>query len=145
MALGKQIKHYREKAGWQLKELSARADVDIGTISALEIRDSERSKFFQPIAAAFGLTVDQMADGSTDHPINLEALAIPPSTPLEPRGPSVFAKTLADAFDCLPDDLEVRSLVFTEVMKLLKRALVTPPCAPPVLGPQPVATAQTPP
>lgn len=70
MAIGKQIKHYREKAGWKLKELSARCDVDVGTISALEIRDSSRSEFFQAIAQAFGLTVEQMADETADHDIS---------------------------------------------------------------------------
>lgn len=70
MAIGKQIKHYREKAGWKLKELSARSDVDVGTISALEIRDSSRSEFFQGIAKAFGLTLEQLADETTDHDLS---------------------------------------------------------------------------
>ena len=70
MAIGKQIKHYREKAGWKLKELSARSDVDVGTISALEIRDSSRSEFFQKIANAFGLTLEQLADETTDHDLS---------------------------------------------------------------------------
>ena len=76
MAIGKQIKHYREKAGWRLKELSARSDVDVGTISALEIRDSSRSEFFQQIAQAFGLTLEQLADENTDH--DLSHLKTPP-------------------------------------------------------------------
>jgi transcriptional regulator with XRE-family HTH domain len=70
MAIGKQIKHYREKVGWKLKELSAASDVDVGTISALEIRDSSRSEFFQAIAQAFGLTVEQLADETTDYDIS---------------------------------------------------------------------------
>jgi transcriptional regulator with XRE-family HTH domain len=76
MAIGKQIKHYREKAGWRLKELSARSDVDVGTISALEIRDSSRSEFFQQIAQAFGLTLEQLADETADH--DLSHLKTPP-------------------------------------------------------------------
>ena len=71
MATGKQIKHYRSKAKWTLQELSDASDVDVGTISALEIRDSKRSIFFQPIASAFGLTVEQLADTNKDHEIVL--------------------------------------------------------------------------
>lgn len=70
MALGKQIRHYRNKAEWKLKKLSEASDVDVGTISALEIRDSARSEFFAPIAKAFGLTVEQMADESISYDIS---------------------------------------------------------------------------
>ena len=70
MALGKQIRHYRNKAGWKLKQLSEACDVDVGTISALENRDSTRSEFFAPIAKAFGLTLEQLADESISHDIS---------------------------------------------------------------------------
>lgn len=69
MAIGKQIKHYREKLGWTLERVSELSEVDVGTISALEVRDSSRSKYFQKIAKAFGLTLEQLADESTDHDI----------------------------------------------------------------------------
>lgn len=71
MATGKQIKHYRGKANWTLADLSEASGVDVGTISALEIRDSRRSAFFQPIATAFGLTVEQLSDTTKDHELVL--------------------------------------------------------------------------
>lgn len=67
MALGKQIKRYREKLGWTLEDLCALSGVEVGTISALENRDSSRSKFAPPIAKAFGLTMEQLLDESTLH------------------------------------------------------------------------------
>ncbi len=146
MALGKQIKHYREKAGWKLKELSARADVDIGTLSALEVRDSSRSEFFQPIAAAFGLTLEQLADESTNH-----TLALQPNghfdqkpQPKQPRGGySAFAAMLAKTFDTLPEDLEIRASAFTECLGVLKRAGVSQQSSPPVPAPSLPATSKT--
>lgn len=70
MATGKRIRHYREKIGWKLKQLSELSDVDVGTLSALELRDSSRSEFFQQIAKAFGLTLEQLADESVDHDLS---------------------------------------------------------------------------
>lgn len=75
MATGKRIKFYRERLKWTLHDLSEVSNVDVGTISALENRDSDRSKFFPAIAWAFGLSVDQMADASTDY------FTQPPRTP----------------------------------------------------------------
>lgn len=62
MALGARIKHYRDQAGLTLEELSERSGVEVGTISALENRDSTRSKFALPLAAALGLTLEQLLD-----------------------------------------------------------------------------------
>ncbi|WYX62120.1 helix-turn-helix domain-containing protein [Achromobacter xylosoxidans] len=42
MALGKQIRHYRAALGLTLEQLEARTGVGVGTIAALEGRDSER-------------------------------------------------------------------------------------------------------
>jgi transcriptional regulator with XRE-family HTH domain len=70
MATGKRIKHYREKLEWTLQQLSDASDVDVGTISALEIRDSSRSKFFSAIAKAFGLTLEQMENEREDYPLS---------------------------------------------------------------------------
>ena len=78
MAIGKQIRHYRTKLGWKLRQLSEECDVDVGTISALELRDSNKSDFFPAIAKALGLTVEQLADESRDY---------------EPKPPSRVAKT----------------------------------------------------
>lgn len=58
MATGKQIEKHRKFRGWTFEDLSDRSGVDVGTINALEKRDSSRSKYFGPIAKAFGLTVE---------------------------------------------------------------------------------------
>lgn len=69
MAIGSQIRHYRNKLTWTLDYLSEKSGVDTGTISALEVRDSDRSKFFAAIAKAFGLTLEQLADASIDYDV----------------------------------------------------------------------------
>jgi transcriptional regulator with XRE-family HTH domain len=66
MATGNQIRKYRNKLGWTLEYLSEKSGVDVGSISALEIRDSQKSKFFSKIAKAFGITSDQLENVSTD-------------------------------------------------------------------------------
>lgn len=58
MSLGSQIRHYREQLGLTLEQLSERSDVDVGTISALEVRDSERSKYAAAIAKGLGVDLD---------------------------------------------------------------------------------------
>ena len=144
MAIGTQIRHYRLKAGWLLKELSARSGVEIGTLSALENRNSSKSDFFQPIAAAFGLTVEQLADETTDHA--LVPLLNAPRAPLQlvPRSApcSEFARVLADAFDSLPDDLALRAETFTALLKLLTEAKAGQPGGSPAATPWPLETAE---
>ena len=66
MALGKQVKQYRLFHKWTLDDLSTRSGVDVGTISALEVRDSKRSEKAPALARAFGLSVEQLLDESTD-------------------------------------------------------------------------------
>lgn len=66
MALGKQVKFYREKLDLTLEQLEEISGVGTGTISALEVRDSVRSKFAPALAAAFGLSVEQLLDESRD-------------------------------------------------------------------------------
>jgi len=66
MALGNRIRYYREKAGLTLEQLSERSGVDVGTISALENRDSSRSKFATPIAKALGMSVEALEDEAQD-------------------------------------------------------------------------------
>lgn len=64
MALGARVRFYREYRKWTLEDLAERSSVDVGTISALENRDSKRSNFAQPLATAFGLSIDQLIDES---------------------------------------------------------------------------------
>lgn len=67
MALGKQVRKYRDLAGWKLETLSFKSGVDVGTINALENRDSTRSKYASQLAKAFGLTLDQLLDEDRDY------------------------------------------------------------------------------
>ena len=66
MALGTRIRYYREKAGLTLEQLSERSGVEVGTISALENRDSSRSKFATPIARGLGMSLEMLEDESHD-------------------------------------------------------------------------------
>jgi transcriptional regulator with XRE-family HTH domain len=83
MATGKQIRHYRDKLKWKLWQLAEASEVDIGTISALESRDSSKSQFFPQIAKAFGLTVEELADTSADHTPNPPGKSNPTLTVME--------------------------------------------------------------
>lgn len=62
MGLGAQIRKYRLQVGWTLERLSEASGVEIGTINALEKRDSNRSKYFPALAKALGLSIEQLAD-----------------------------------------------------------------------------------
>lgn len=78
MALGNRIRYYREKAGLTLDQLSERSGVDVGTISALENRNSSRSKFATPIAKGLGMTVEMLEDEHQD--LDVVALMASPVT-----------------------------------------------------------------
>lgn len=66
MALGTNIRFHRDRLGLTLDQLSERCGVDVGTISALEVRNSGRSKYAAQICAALGFTVEQLSDDSFD-------------------------------------------------------------------------------
>lgn len=79
MALGNRIRYYREKAGLTLEQLSERSGVEVGTISALENRDSSRSKFATPIARGLGMSLEMLEDESRD--LDVAALMTDPPSP----------------------------------------------------------------
>jgi phage repressor protein C with HTH and peptisase S24 domain len=61
MGIGQNIRYHRAtRLGWTLEQLSAQTGVDVGTISALENRDSKRSMFFAPIASGLGITLEEL-------------------------------------------------------------------------------------
>lgn len=68
MALGKQIRRYRAALGLTLEQLEARTGVGVGTIAALEGRDSERSKYAARLAAGLGLSLEQLLDEAAQYP-----------------------------------------------------------------------------
>lgn len=73
MAMGKNIRQQRKARGWTLEDLSARSGVDVGTISALENRDSERSKYAPMLARALGLSVEVLNGEHTDPGVSIPA------------------------------------------------------------------------
>lgn len=64
MTLGSNIKHHRTHLGLTLAQLSELSGVEVGTISALENRNSKRSEHASAIARALGLTVEELESGS---------------------------------------------------------------------------------
>lgn len=60
MSLGKNVKALRKAKGWDQKKLSLASGVAVGTISAIEVRDSVRSEFAPALASALGVSVDQL-------------------------------------------------------------------------------------
>jgi len=76
MALGKNIKTHREARGWDQKKLSQMSGVDVGTISALEVRDSKRSDKASALARAFGISTDELITGSPLHTIDGDAVGV---------------------------------------------------------------------
>lgn len=75
MALGKQVRKYREQLGLTLLQLEERSGVDTGTIGALEARDSSRSKYSAALARALGLTLDQLLDETATHTPSIAKVA----------------------------------------------------------------------
>ena len=91
MALGTRIRFYREKAGLTLEQLSERSGVEVGTISALENRDSSRSKFATPIARGLGMSVEMLEDESRDLDV-LALMEAPQPSQTEPVGVPTFPR-----------------------------------------------------
>lgn len=79
MALGAQIKFHRDRLGLTLEQLSDRSGVEVGTISALENRDSSRSQFASAIARGLGMSVEELEGAGAGSP--------PPTLPGDNRLP----------------------------------------------------------
>lgn len=60
MALGKTVRTMRLARKWTLKELSKRSGVPVGTIGALEMRDSVRSEYAAQLAHGFGVSLETL-------------------------------------------------------------------------------------
>ena len=84
MAIGAQIRRHRIAQGLTLPELSAASGVEVGTISALELRDSARSKYFSPLAKALGFSIEELEnEGSKTEARVIAAVPIVP-VPITP-------------------------------------------------------------
>lgn len=101
MALGSRIRHYREKSGLTLDQLSERSGVDVGTISALENRDSSRSKFASAIAAGLGMSVEMLEDPAQDYDV-LALRSATRSAPAPVSAPAAANDFLAEGYARLP-------------------------------------------
>lgn len=101
MALGKNIRKHRDKQGLTLEKLSELSGVDVGTISALENRDSSRSKYASAIARGLRMTVEDLErdvneDLATQLPTSSEpTLSIPQNDPAEIVAEPTIADLLA--------------------------------------------------
>lgn len=85
MALGAQIRKYRSKAGLTLEQLSELSGVEVGTINALENRDSSRSGYGSKLAAALGMSVEMLQDEAADH--DVKALMLKKALPVDLHEP----------------------------------------------------------
>lgn len=109
MALGKQIRRFRESKNWTLERLSAESGVEIGTISALELRDSSRSTYASKIAAAFGVSLETLMEADPDtvfrgrERANIKPM---PSMRMVPVLNKVNAGMYKEIVESPPDDIE---------------------------------------
>lgn len=103
MNLGEKIKHYREGLGWTLEHLSDLSGVEKGTISALEVRKSKRSEFAGKLAAAFGLSINQLLS-ERDFLRDLQAGYRQAEDDAEPATLSADDQQILSAADFMPPD-----------------------------------------
>ena len=69
MALGQNIRRRRKDQGLTLEQLSDLSGVEVGTISAIENRDSARSKYATALARALGVSMEQLERDQTEPPV----------------------------------------------------------------------------
>jgi transcriptional regulator with XRE-family HTH domain len=82
MALGHNIRHHRERQKLTLEQLSERSAVDVGTISALENRDSKRSQYASAIARGLNMSMEQLElsiDPTADDSHHLNQVVVSPA------------------------------------------------------------------
>lgn len=60
MSLGKNVKLLREAKGWDQATLSRASGVSVGSLSAIEVRNSRRSQFATQLAKALGVSTDDL-------------------------------------------------------------------------------------
>jgi len=135
MALGKIVKSLREARGWTLKDLSKRSGVPVGTIGALEVRDSVRSEYAAKLAIGFGIPLEELL------PATATATPFAPSPILTATGSAlnqplgliqqahaainveslpVELQVICNAFSKLPDDS--RTKVLADILQIITQA-----------------------
>lgn len=117
MPLGANVRKFRENRKWNQATLAAKAEVDIGTISALEVRDSAMSKYASALAAGFGVTLEQLFNGDDPADPNKKkgGPAEPTRQPPVPGTLSALAIDVARRWEALSDERRewFRDLIFT--------------------------------
>lgn len=98
MSLGSQVFKYRKQvANLSFAELAAMADVEVGTLNALEKRDSNRVdiRTVAAIAKALGMTIEELTDESADHSSKVKAHLLRQKTPPADMGTMVVSENIA--------------------------------------------------
>lgn len=98
MALGNNIRDLRNAQGLTLEQLSELSNVEVGTISALENRDSKRTQYASAIARALGVSVEQLEQSPPSSEANRTSPASPPQSSVSSavRALTEIARTLSD-------------------------------------------------
>lgn len=120
MGIGKIVRQLRKERGWKLEELSRRSGVAVGTISAIEVRDSVRSEYATQLAHGLGVPVSVLLGTPTspDFPALVGGSA----------GPGLA--TARDAFAVLGALLKgADPLTIAQATPLLEQLLKTPELA----------------
>jgi len=137
MALGKTVKSLREALGWTLKDLSKRSGVPVGTIGALEVRDSVRSEYAAKLAKGLGVPVEDLLSATAT--VNIAApsptlvatgsasnQAVAPVVPAQAATNSVAlsveCQVLCNAMAGLPDDHALRTRVLSDILSIIAKA-----------------------
>jgi len=137
MALGKTVKSLREALGWTLKDLSKRSGVPVGTIGALEVRDSVRSEYAAKLAKGLGVPVEDLLSATATATLTapsptLVATGSSSNQPIAPAVPaqvatnsvalSVECQVLCNAMAGLPDDHALRTRVLSDLLSIIAKA-----------------------
>jgi len=137
MALGKTVKALREERKWTLKDLSKRSGVPVGTIGALEVRDSVRSEYAAKLAKGLGVPVEDLLSATAT--VNLTApsptlvatgsaskqpisSAVPAQVATNSVALSVECQVLCNAMAGLPDDHALRTRVLSDLLSIIAKA-----------------------
>ena len=75
ISMGARVRAARQGRRWTLKKLASAAGLGVGTLSALERRNSNRSEFVPALAGALGMTCEELLTGGAVSP----ALPRPPT------------------------------------------------------------------
>lgn len=108
------------------RELGEKAHVDQAALSALELRDSNRSQFIAPIARAFGVPLDEMLALSADELVDRYRTpgVVPPVVRNSPQSAALHTAEPLALYSA-PGEMQSRLLsLFDELTLPQQRALL---------------------